>query len=173
MKRISHIFLISILLGLMLSAYAVYMLDPVSIYAESNGDLVSEPAGSDGNMAGDSAESNGDAVTEPVQESDPEPGEAQDTAKIISITENTSKAIDLGTRYQIEVPGSKIRSCKSLDKKIVKVTDQGAVTTKKAGKTAVDIKVSGKKTIRLKLNVRDPKVPRKVKIREEIGRAHV
>ncbi len=161
----------------MLSAHAVYMPDPVLIYAgssvdaaaepaESNGDAVSEPAGSDGNAAAEPAESNGNAVSEPVQEGDPELSEAQDTAKIISITKDTSKAIDLGTRYQIEVPGRKIRSCKSLDKKIVKVTDQGAVTTKKAGKTAIDIKVSGKKTIRLKLNVRDPKVPRKVKIRE-------
>lgn len=179
MKRISHIFLISILLGLMLAGHAVYMPDPVSIYADSSVDAAAEPA-----------EGNGDAVTEPVQESDPElipdvgdsasdtepapdsddsasdQTQVQNTIKVISITENTSKAIDLGTRYQIEVPGRKIRSCKSLNKKIVKVTDKGAVTTKKAGKTAVDIKVSGKKTIRLKLNVRDPKVPRKVKIRE-------
>ena len=179
MKRISHIFLISILLGLMLAGHAVYMPDPVSIYADSSVDAAAEPA-----------EGNGDVVTEPVQESDPElipdvgdsasdtepapdsddsasdQTQVQNTIKVISITENTSKAIDLGTRYQIEVPGRKIRSCKSLDKKIVKVTDKGAVTTKKAGKTAVDIKVSGEKTIRLKLNVRDPKVPRKVKIRE-------
>lgn len=93
-------------------------------------------------------------------------GETESNAqKTITVSKNTSKKVNLDTRYQIVVPNRTIISCKSSSNKVAKVSKTGLVTPKKAGQATITIQTRDK-TFTLALKVVDPTVPTKVVILE-------
>lgn len=93
-------------------------------------------------------------------------GETESNAqKTITVSKNTSKTVNLDTRYQIVVPNRTIISCKSSSNKVAKVSKTGLVTPKKAGQATITIQTR-EKTFTLALKVVDPTVPTKVVILE-------
>ena len=83
---------------------------------------------------------------------------------VLSVSKKATKSVNLGTTYQIEVPGKTVQSYKSSSKKIATVSKAGLVTPKKPGKVKITIKLSRKKSFVLTLKVVDPTVPVSVTI---------
>ena len=80
----------------------------------------------------------------------PQPIGAEDTAVAngaskLSVSKKKTVELEVGKRYQIVVPGKKIKSCKSANSKIVKATAKGLLTIVKQGKTKVTVKPVGGK----------------------------
>ena len=86
----------------------------------------------------------------------------EDIVKTIKITKSTTKTVYLGTKYQIEVTGKTIKTCKSSKTSVAKVSADGALTLKKAGTAKITVTLTNKKTIKLTLKVVDPTKPTKV-----------
>jgi len=84
----------------------------------------------------------------------------------LSIKKSATKKVELGLDYQIKVPGKTIKRCKSSDKKIATVTDNGLIHTKKAGEVKITVTLKKGSDIKLKLKVIDPTVPTAVAINE-------
>ena len=84
----------------------------------------------------------------------------------LSIKKSTTKKVELGLDYQVKVPGKTIKRCKSSDKRIATVTDNGLIHTKKAGEVKITISLKKGSDIKLKLKVIDPTVPTAVTINE-------
>lgn len=82
----------------------------------------------------------------------------------LRIKKSASKKVTLGYDYQIVIPGKKIKSCKSSNKKIATVTDKGLIHTKKAGSVKITITPKKGSKLKLKLKVIDPSVPTDVTI---------
>lgn len=82
----------------------------------------------------------------------------------LSIKKSASKKVTLGFDYQIVIPGKKIKSCKSSNKKIATVTNAGLIHTKKAGSVKITITPKKGSKLTLKLKVIDPTVPTGVTI---------
>ncbi len=103
-----------------------------------------------------------DTQLEAVQETP----KAEPAPTVISVKKKAKRTVYIGTKYQIKVPGKKVKSFKSSAKKIAKVSKSGLVTPKKAGKVKITIRLSKKKSIVLTLKVVDPTAPTKVVINE-------
>lgn len=79
------------------------------------------------------------------------------------ISGSTTVTVNVGRPIQIHVDGHAIKSCKSGNKKVAKVTRSGYVTTKKAGTAKITVNIRGRK-MTLKVKVVDPYAPNSVSI---------
>lgn len=84
----------------------------------------------------------------------------------LSVTKSCTKKATLGLSYQIVIPGKTIKRCKSSDKKVATVTNEGLIRTKKAGTAKITVTPKRGSKLTIKLKVIDPNAPTAVVINE-------
>ena len=85
----------------------------------------------------------------------------------VHITKDKSMDVLLGTKLQIVVDGKKVKSYKSGDSKIAKVSSKGLLTLRKQGATEITISLKSGKNLKLKLYVGDENAPKSVRIKKK------
>lgn len=82
----------------------------------------------------------------------------------LTLTESCTMQVTQGLSYQIIVPGKKIKTCKSGNKKVATVTKRGLVQAVKVGTAKITVTPKKGSKLVLKLKVVDPNTPTAVAI---------
>ena len=99
---------------------------------------------------------------------DDDDGDGGDEAQPVelSVSKSGTRRVTLGLSYQIVIPGKTVKTCKSDNKKVATVTQQGLIQTKKAGTAKITVTPTKGSKLKLTLKVTDPEVPTAVAIVE-------
>lgn len=100
------------------------------------------------------------AVPERAQDA-PEPNASK--AETLKVSDKSSKTVYIGTTYQLVVSGKKIKSCKSSNSKVVKVSKSGLVTPIKAGTTKVTVTLKDGKKLKVSLKAKKKATTKELK----------